>query len=148
MADSRRAPARRHPNRGRGNRGLHTNGPQRTAAPAPAPPRVSTPPLTETIPLDTPRFADLAKKNLLHPILLQTITEDLKFDHMMPVQAKTLEDLLSGRLDMLAQAKTGTGKTSEYNFGMIMRLADLVRDMRCVQSCLNWISRLRNSNNY
>src|SRR4051794_39214244 len=80
MSDTRRNPARRHPGRG-GKRPMGTNAPVRT----PAPPRVSTPPLTAPVPLDTPRFADLAKENLIHPIMLQTITEDLKFDHMMPV---------------------------------------------------------------
>lgn len=31
------------------------------------------------------RFEDLAKENLLHPALLKTITQDMKFDKMMPV---------------------------------------------------------------
>jgi ATP-dependent RNA helicase MSS116 len=56
----------------------------------------------------------LGKENLLHPILLQTIIQDLKFDHMMPVQAATLHDLLEKRIDVLAQAKTGTGKTIAF----------------------------------
>ncbi len=77
-------------------------------------PRVSTPPLAEPVPLDTPRFAELGKENLLDPILLKTIIEDLKFDHMMPVQAATLHDLLKKRIDVLAQAKTGTGKTIAF----------------------------------
>lgn len=77
-------------------------------------PRVSTPPLAEPVPLDTPRFADLGEENLLHPVLLKTITENMKFDHMMPVQAATLHDLLEKRIDVLAQAKTGTGKTIAF----------------------------------
>ena len=87
-----------------------------TAEAATSPPRarVATPPLTAPVPLDTPRFADLAKENLIHPIMLKTITEDLKFDHMMPVQAATLHDLLAERVDCLAQAKTGTGKTIAF----------------------------------
>jgi ATP-dependent RNA helicase MSS116 len=89
----------------------------------PAPlPRVTTPPLTEAIPLDTPRFVDLAKEKLLHPVLLQTITEDLKFDHMMPVQAATLHELLANRIDVLAQAKTGTGKTIAFLLPAIQTL--------------------------
>src|SRR3954452_6253168 len=48
---------------------------------------VSTPPLSIPVPQDTPRFADLGSQNIIHPTLLQTITQDLKFDHMMPVQA-------------------------------------------------------------
>lgn len=50
------------------------------------PARVLTPELTEPIPQDTMRFADLGKENLLDPILLETITEDLNFDQMMPVR--------------------------------------------------------------
>ncbi|KAM3455527.1 hypothetical protein MY3296_002238 [Beauveria thailandica] len=73
------------------------------------------PPLTEDVPLDTPRFADLAGQNLVHPQMIQTITEDLKFDHMMPVQAATLWELLPPkRSDCLVQAKTGTGKTVAF----------------------------------
>ena len=77
--------------------------------------RVATPPLTEPIPLDTPRFADLAKENLLDPVVLKTIIEDMKFDHMTPVQAATIHQLLRERgTDVLAQAKTGTGKTVAF----------------------------------
>ncbi|KAJ6788963.1 hypothetical protein PWT90_04200 [Aphanocladium album] len=73
------------------------------------------PPLTEAVPLDTPRFADLAGQNLVHPQVIQTITDDLKFDHMMPVQAATLWELLPpNRSDCLVQAKTGTGKTVAF----------------------------------
>ncbi|KAI1612107.1 DEAD box RNA helicase hela [Exophiala viscosa] len=71
------------------------------------------PPPTIEVPKDTPRFADLQGKNLLDPTVLHTLTNDLKFDHMMPVQAATLEYLLSGA-DVLAQAKTGTGKTLAF----------------------------------
>jgi ATP-dependent RNA helicase MSS116 len=116
MEAARKNPARRHPYRGKKAFGSNATPRQNVAASAPAPeiPRVSTPPLTETVPLDTPRFADLGKENLLHPELLKTITEDLKFDHMMPVQAATLHDLLANRIDCLAQAKTGTGKTIAF----------------------------------
>lgn len=75
----------------------------------------SRPPLTEAVPQDTPRFADLAGQNLVHPSIIQTITDDLKFDHMMPVQAATLWELLPpSRSDCLVQAKTGTGKTVAF----------------------------------
>lgn len=74
----------------------------------------SKPPLTEAVPLDTPRFADLDAQHL-HPSLTQAITEDLKFDHMMPVQAATLWELLPpNRHDCLVQARTGTGKTVAF----------------------------------
>jgi ATP-dependent RNA helicase MSS116 len=120
MNEFKKTPARRHPYKGK--RPINTNAAPRNVAPPAPPPRVSTPPLTETIPMDTPRFADLAKENLIHPIMLQTITEDLKFDHMMPVQAATLHDLLAKRMDVLAQAKTGTGKTIAFLLPAIQTL--------------------------
>ncbi|KAH6655403.1 DEAD/DEAH box helicase [Truncatella angustata] len=83
---------------------------------------VAQPSLTITVPTDTPKFADLAKENLVDPVLLQTITEDMKFDHMTPVQAATIHDLLKERSDMLAQAKTGTGKTMAFLLPAIQTL--------------------------
>ena len=78
-------------------------------------PRVATPPLTEAVPDDTPTFADLAEQNIVDPVLVQTIIRDLKFNHMMPVQAATLHELLPPkRSDCLVQAKTGTGKTIAF----------------------------------
>ena len=52
----------------------------------------------------------------------KTITDDLKFDHMMPVQEATLRDLLQHRIDCLAQAKTGTGKTIAFLLPAIQTL--------------------------
>lgn len=72
-------------------------------------------PLTEPVPDDTPRFAELLGSTLVNPVLIETITNDLKFDHMMPVQAATLHELLPpNRSDCLVQAKTGTGKTVAF----------------------------------
>ncbi|KAG9831700.1 hypothetical protein KCU63_g14350, partial [Aureobasidium melanogenum] len=77
-------------------------------------------PLSIPVPSDSMRFADL--KNLLDPLLLKTITDDLKFDHMMPVQEATLHELLEKRIDCLAQAKTGTGKTIAFLLPAIQTL--------------------------
>lgn len=124
MQEAKRNPARRHPYKGGrgGKKPFTTNSTPRAAAVPPPAVRVATPPLTAPVPLDTPRFADLAKENLIHPIMLQTVTEDLKFDHMMPVQAATLHDLLAERNDCLAQAKTGTGKTIAFLLPAIQTL--------------------------
>ncbi|KAL7619388.1 hypothetical protein AAE478_009927 [Parahypoxylon ruwenzoriense] len=75
-----------------------------------------------SMPTETPRFADLEKEKLLHPVLLRTLTEDMKFNHMTPVQAATLRPLLKDRSDMLAQAKTGTGKTIAFLVPAIQNL--------------------------
>jgi ATP-dependent RNA helicase MSS116, mitochondrial len=83
-------------------------------------PEVSTPPLTEAVPQDTMRFVDLAAD--LHPTLIETITQDLGFDHMTPVQEATLHELLHNRVDCLAQAKTGTGKTVAFLLPAIQTL--------------------------
>lgn len=64
------------------------------------------------VPATVTRFSEL--KGLLDPTLLLTITSDLKFQTMMAVQAATLRDLLQNRVDMLAQAKTGEGKTIAF----------------------------------
>ncbi|ODA77838.1 hypothetical protein RJ55_06440 [Drechmeria coniospora] len=73
------------------------------------------PPLTEAVPLNTPRFAELGGQNLVHAKIIEAITDDLKFDHMMPVQAATLWELLPpNKSDCLVQAKTGTGKTIAF----------------------------------
>ena len=85
---------------------------------------VSTPPLSTPVPQDTPRFANLGSQNLIHPTLLQTITQDLKFDHMMPVQAATLHELLQNKIDCLAQARTGTGKTISFLLPAIQNMID------------------------
>ncbi|KAI2466955.1 DEAD-domain-containing protein [Annulohypoxylon bovei var. microspora] len=73
-------------------------------------------------PTDTPLFSDLAKDNLIHPVVLQTISQDLKFQHMTPVQAATIYPLLKDQCDILAQAKTGTGKTLAFLLPAIQRM--------------------------
>ncbi|RDL34418.1 p-loop containing nucleoside triphosphate hydrolase [Venustampulla echinocandica] len=121
MQDAKKSSARRHPYKGK-KAFSSTAAPRHVATPATTISRVSTPPLMAPIPLDTPRFSDLAKENLIHPVVLKTITEDLKFDHMMPVQAATLHELLANRIDVLAQAKTGTGKTIAFLLPAIQTL--------------------------
>ncbi|KAI4850957.1 DEAD-domain-containing protein [Aureobasidium sp. EXF-8845] len=87
---------------------------------APAVPLAPVAPLSIPIPSDSMKFADL--KNLLDPLLLRTITDDLKFGSMMPIQEATLPDLLEKRIDCLAQAKTGTGKTVAFLLPAIQTL--------------------------
>ncbi|KAH8885300.1 ATP-dependent RNA helicase MSS116 precursor [Thozetella sp. PMI_491] len=84
-------------------------------------PAIQPSPLTEAVSSDNPRFADLARENKIDPALLQTVVEDMQFDHTTLVQAATIPDLLSGN-DILAQAKTGTGKTVAFLLPAIQRL--------------------------
>ncbi|RKF74986.1 ATP-dependent RNA helicase MSS116, mitochondrial [Golovinomyces cichoracearum] len=69
-----------------------------------------------------PSFKDIGNKGLLHPQLVNTLIDDLKFDAMMPIQAATITDLLEKRVDCLAQAKTGTGKTIAFLLPAIQTL--------------------------
>jgi ATP-dependent RNA helicase MSS116, mitochondrial len=117
---------------------------QQTTAPRVAAPRVEAPPLTIPIPQNTPRFADLAEHGSVDRILVDTITQDLKFDHMMPVQAATLHELLPpSRGDCLVQAKTGTGKTIAFLLPAIQTLISKNRTRRSAGVSLLVISPTR-----
>jgi len=63
-------------------------------------------------------FADTA----LHPALIQA-TQRLGFTHPTPIQARALPPILAGH-DVIAQAKTGSGKTAAFGLGILQRLAD------------------------
>ncbi|OLN86225.1 ATP-dependent RNA helicase, mitochondrial [Colletotrichum chlorophyti] len=128
-SNSRRRGPRRGPNNnsnGRSNNNERSGGQQQSAPPSRGPAAAAantpstSPPLTEPVPQDTPRFADMVG---VDPALIQAITQDLKFDHMMPVQAATLHELLPPkRGDCLVQAKTGTGKTIAFLLPAIQTL--------------------------
>jgi ATP-dependent RNA helicase MSS116, mitochondrial len=67
-------------------------------------------------------FADLATMKILHPTLIQTITDDLRLERMTDIQEATIKELLQERIDCLAQAKTGTGKTIAFLLPALQRL--------------------------
>jgi ATP-independent RNA helicase DbpA len=56
----------------------------------------------------------------LAPAFLANLTQ-LGYHDMTPVQAATLPLALAGR-DLIAQAKTGSGKTAAFGIGMLLRL--------------------------
>ena len=88
---------------------------------------VSSPSLSTPVPIETPRFEDLGSQNIIHPQLLQTIIQDLKFDHMMPVQAATIHELLQNNIDCFGQARTGTGKTVAFLLPAIQNIINSKR---------------------
>lgn len=65
---------------------------------------------------DSPTFDVLALK----PELLSTLTE-LGYQHMTLVQAQSLPQMLEGD-DVLARAKTGSGKTAAFALGVLNKL--------------------------
>ncbi|KAJ4421738.1 hypothetical protein N0V82_003582 [Gnomoniopsis sp. IMI 355080] len=86
-----------------------------TAAPSPA----AAPPSPPADPTAA-RFDELARFNI-NPTLLNTVLVDMKMATMTPVQAETLPHTLTGS-DVLAQAKTGTGKTIAFLLPAIQKL--------------------------
>ena len=56
----------------------------------------------------------------LKPALLENI-ESIGYTHLTPIQAETLPHILEGR-DVIAQAKTGSGKTAAFGIGLLSRL--------------------------
>jgi ATP-dependent RNA helicase MSS116 len=68
------------------------------------------------------KFRDLESIGV-HPNLLNAITEGMGYDTMSPVQAKTIPTALKGT-DIVAQAKTGTGKTLAFLIPMFQRMLE------------------------
>jgi len=65
--------------------------------------------------LNTAEFSSLPLK----PALLENI-ESLGYTHLTPIQAETLPYILEGK-DVIAQAKTGSGKTAAFGIGLLSR---------------------------
>ncbi|KAJ6789305.1 hypothetical protein PWT90_01045 [Aphanocladium album] len=68
----------------------------------------------------TTEFATLADKGVSQS-LLRAITSDMGYQTMSPVQAKTINPALKGT-DIVAQAKTGTGKTIAFLLPLLQRM--------------------------
>ena len=58
-------------------------------------------------------FKDLGSQNVLHPRIVRTLTESMGLEHMTEVQKKTINEAIDGQ-DIIAQARTGTGKTLAF----------------------------------
>jgi ATP-independent RNA helicase DbpA len=56
----------------------------------------------------------------LHPGLLANL-DSLDYHRMTPIQAKSLPPILAGR-DVIAQGKTGSGKTAAFGLGLLQQL--------------------------
>ena len=56
----------------------------------------------------------------LNPALLQAL-DSLEFRQMTPIQAQSLPPILEGK-DVIAQARTGSGKTAAFGLGLLARL--------------------------
>ncbi|KAJ4388238.1 hypothetical protein N0V93_008845 [Gnomoniopsis smithogilvyi] len=112
-------------NRNRGGRRGAPNAPAQSTATASsafstsAPSPASAPPSVNPDPTAA-RFDELARFKIDRR-LLDTVLVDMKMATMTPVQAETLPHTLTGS-DVLAQAKTGTGKTIAFLLPAIQKL--------------------------
>ncbi|KXT16448.1 hypothetical protein AC579_1776 [Pseudocercospora musae] len=67
------------------------------------------------------KFADLGSSGVLHNNVVRTLTEDMGLETMTEVQSKTINEALKGQ-DVIAQAKTGTGKTLAFLLPILQRI--------------------------
>jgi ATP-independent RNA helicase DbpA len=77
----------------------------------------------------SPSFAGLS----LSPPLLQNL-ESLGYVQMTPVQAQSLPPILAGQ-DVIAQAKTGSGKTAAFGLGLLSHLEPGVNRVQALVLC-------------
>ncbi|KAG5950419.1 hypothetical protein E4U53_005099 [Claviceps sorghi] len=68
------------------------------------------------------KFEELTRFGV-HENLLKAITKDMRYETMTPVQAKTINPALKGT-DIVAQAKTGTGKTIAFLLPLLQRMIE------------------------
>ncbi|KAK3115818.1 hypothetical protein LTR53_004495, partial [Teratosphaeriaceae sp. CCFEE 6253] len=59
------------------------------------------------------RFAELGTHKVIHPTVVRTLVHDMGMETMTEVQQATINQALQGS-DIIAQAKTGTGKTLAF----------------------------------
>ncbi|KAI9764928.1 MAG: hypothetical protein M1840_007953 [Geoglossum simile] len=67
------------------------------------------------------RFQELADQQLIDHDVIRTITKRMRLETMTEVQSLTIRESLSGS-DILAQAKTGTGKTVAFLLPIIQNI--------------------------
>ncbi|MDO8330735.1 MAG: ATP-dependent RNA helicase DbpA [Fluviicoccus sp.] len=69
----------------------------------------------------------------LSPALLDNL-KSLDFTAMTPIQAQSLPDILQGR-DVIAKAKTGSGKTAAFGLGILSKLNPASFNVQAVVLC-------------
>ncbi|KAL4934457.1 P-loop containing nucleoside triphosphate hydrolase protein [Aspergillus undulatus] len=67
------------------------------------------------------RFKELAEKGIVSESLVRTLTQNMRLENMTDVQRLTIPETVKGG-DVLAQAKTGTGKTIAFLVPVLERL--------------------------
>ncbi|KAI9672095.1 MAG: hypothetical protein M1831_001908 [Alyxoria varia] len=67
------------------------------------------------------QFSDLARTGQVDQVLVDTVTKRMRIDTMTDVQRLTINEALKG-VDVLAQAKTGTGKTLAFLLPILQKI--------------------------
>ncbi|PNS15063.1 hypothetical protein CAC42_2292 [Sphaceloma murrayae] len=67
------------------------------------------------------RFDELAQQNLVHDNIVNAVTGRMGLETMTEVQSATIRSALQGT-DVIAQAKTGTGKTLAFLIPLLQRM--------------------------
>jgi len=67
-------------------------------------------------------------------LALQQGLQALAYEQMTPIQAASLPWVLEGR-DVIAQAKTGSGKTAAFGLGLLSRLDPSLSRVQCLVLC-------------
>lgn len=70
------------------------------------------------------RFDELETRQIIHPNITRRLTGDMGLETMTEVQQKTLNETLKGT-DMVAQAKTGTGKTLAFLLPVLQNIINV-----------------------
>ena len=78
------------------------------------------------------RFSDLEREGLVHHKIIKNIAA-MKIETMTQVQSLTINEALTGK-DIVAQAKTGTGKTLAFLLPIIQRI--ISQDPQLAVCCL------------
>ncbi|KAI9710628.1 MAG: hypothetical protein M1812_007393 [Candelaria pacifica] len=92
------------------------------------------------------RFQELADRGLVNATVVETITSTMRIETMTQVQSMTINETLKGA-DVLAQAKTGTGKTLGFLVPVIQNILskdpDLIRPSRGERRTRESVSDIR-----
>ncbi|QDS67820.1 hypothetical protein FKW77_007210 [Venturia effusa] len=67
------------------------------------------------------KFKDLETRGVIHENVVKALTEDMKLETMTEVQSATINTALEGT-DIIAQARTGTGKTIAFLLPILQRI--------------------------
>ncbi|KAM7218557.1 P-loop containing nucleoside triphosphate hydrolase protein [Rhypophila decipiens] len=71
---------------------------------------------------DITKFRDMESLGV-HPKIIQSVVDGMKYELMTPVQSMTIKPGLLGK-DLVAQAKTGTGKTLGFLIPILQRIIE------------------------